>query len=116
MVAEESEPSPAPRSELLSVDTATFSDSVRTRQPTRALSSTVPAFRDEPGAGAADDELDFKERVRLKTEAFEAELIIDALNKTRWNQKEAAKVLRIPLRTLARKIKNYRINEKVSPT
>ena len=53
-----------------------------------------------------DDYDDFKERVRR----YEVELIKRALASCGYNQTEAAKKLRIPLRTLTYKIKSYGIS------
>ncbi|MCB9555019.1 MAG: sigma 54-interacting transcriptional regulator [Deltaproteobacteria bacterium] len=53
-------------------------------------------------------EVDFKTRVQQ----FEAALIKDAMARAKGNQTEAAAVLRIPLRTLVRKLKAYGIDSK----
>jgi DNA-binding NtrC family response regulator len=64
----------------------------------------------QPFTGSKDDEnLDFKTRMRNQMESHEAELIRKALEETRWNQSAAAKLLKIPIRTLSRKIKQYDI-------
>ena len=49
--------------------------------------------------------LDFKTRI----EHIESALIIEALREAKWNQSEAARVLRIPLRTMTRKMQAYGI-------
>jgi transcriptional regulator with PAS, ATPase and Fis domain len=64
----------------------------------------VQAKKGRPGPPPAQDE-SFKESVRR----FEAERLIAALEKTGGNQTEAARLLDIPLRTLAHKIKTYKI-------
>ncbi|MEM9187692.1 MAG: sigma 54-interacting transcriptional regulator [Myxococcota bacterium] len=56
----------------------------------------------ESGSG-----LDFKERVRR----YETELIVDALRRANGNQTQAAKLLRMPLRTLVHKIKAYELKK-----
>ncbi len=53
----------------------------------------------------AEEGGDFKTRVRN----FETRLIVDALRRTDGNQTAAAKLLRMPLRTLVHKIKTYSI-------
>ncbi|MDD9942027.1 MAG: sigma 54-interacting transcriptional regulator [Myxococcales bacterium] len=55
------------------------------------------------------DTPDFRARVR----AYEVRLILDGLRKTSGNQRAASRLLRIPLRTLAHKIKEYGIKELV---
>src|SRR5262249_55051866 len=42
---------------------------------------------------------------------FEAEVILSALKRSNWNQSEAARELKIPLRTLVHKIKVYGIKK-----
>ena len=65
----------------------------------------------QPGAMAAaigavaptGEHLDFRDRIR----AIETDLILDALKKANGNQTEAARILRMPLRTLVHKLKAY---------
>lgn len=52
--------------------------------------------------------VEFKERVRQ----YETDLILDALRRASGNQTQAAKLLRMPLRTLVHKIKTYGIQKK----
>lgn len=52
-----------------------------------------------------DDGVEFKKRVGQ----YEEELIREALEQTGGNQTHAAKLLRMPIRTLVYKIKNYGI-------
>ncbi|MBI2892064.1 MAG: sigma 54-interacting transcriptional regulator [Deltaproteobacteria bacterium] len=62
-------------------------------------------------AGAPTDDgggADFKDRIRT----YETELILDALRRTGGNQKEAANLLRMPIRTLAHKLLAYGIKKK----
>jgi DNA-binding NtrC family response regulator len=56
-----------------------------------------------PSPDASDEEVSFKARVRR----FESRLITEALRASGGNQTAAAKRLRIPLRTLVRKIREY---------
>jgi DNA-binding NtrC family response regulator len=53
------------------------------------------------------EDVDFKERVRQ----YEVNLILSALKRCEGNQTQAAKMLRIPLRTLVHKIKAYGIRK-----
>ena len=54
-----------------------------------------------------DGDADFKERVR----AYETQLILDALRRTGGNQTQAAKILRMPLRTLVHKLRSLGIKK-----
>ncbi len=54
-----------------------------------------------------EDDADFRERVRT----YETQLILDALARTQGNQTQAAKLLRMPLRTLVHKIRSYGIKK-----
>ena len=75
-----------------------LSDRIRGGSPDRA-----PAENNEPVG-----DLEFKERVRQ----YETDLILDALRRTEGNQTRAAKLLRMPLRTMVHKIKTYGIQKK----
>ena len=55
-------------------------------------------------------ELDFKQRVA----AFEEELLLGALIETGGNQAEAARILRIPQRTMTHKVRSLRLLEKLA--
>ncbi|HJL16898.1 MAG TPA: sigma 54-interacting transcriptional regulator [Sandaracinaceae bacterium LLY-WYZ-13_1] len=72
------------------------------RRPT----APAPSALDAPDVDLPQD-ADFKERVR----AYETQLILDALRRTGGNQTQAAKLLRMPLRTLVHKIKTYGIRK-----
>ena len=62
--------------------------------------------------GAVDPDADFKDRVRQ----YETELILDALKKAGGNQTQAAKLLRMPLRTLVHKMRSYGIRKMYAGT
>ncbi len=71
-------------------------------------SGTSPT--DYPGPlGGEEDEGDvaFKDRIR----EYETQLIVDALRKCEGNQTAAAKMLKMPLRTLVHKIRTYGIKK-----
>jgi len=70
-----------------------------------AIRSGLGAPGAHPTPGESD--ADFKERVR----AYETKLILDALARTGGNQTQAAKLLRMPLRTMVHKIKSYGIKK-----
>ncbi len=74
---------------------------------TREISLLAPDEQTQtPGAeSGVESELDFKDRVR----EFETRLIVDALRAAGGNQTEAARRLKMPLRTLVHKIKAYSI-------
>jgi DNA-binding NtrC family response regulator len=65
------------------------------------LSERVRAASDP--AAARDDALDFRSRIQR----YEAELVLEALRASGWNQSEAARRLNMPLRTMVRKIRAY---------
>ncbi|MBX3271725.1 MAG: sigma 54-interacting transcriptional regulator [Sandaracinaceae bacterium] len=69
----------------------------------RPASSSMPA----PASVPPEDDADFRERVR----AYETQLILDALARAHGNQTQAAKLLRMPLRTLVHKIRSYGIKK-----
>ena len=67
-----------------------------------------PTASAPPGAlPPADPDADFKDRVRQ----YETQLILDALERAGGNQTQAAKLLRMPLRTLVHKLKQYGIKK-----
>nr|MDQ3037490.1 sigma-54 dependent transcriptional regulator [Myxococcota bacterium] len=72
------------------------------RAPSAPSSIVPPAV-----VGSLDDDSDFKDRVRQ----YETELILDALKRASGNQTQAAKMLRMPLRTLVHKMSSYGIRK-----
>ncbi len=74
----------------------------------------LPEDLRRPPAPAGEPELDvpadadFRDRVR----AYETQLILDALERTDGNQTQAAKLLRMPLRTLVHKMRAYGIKKR----
>jgi DNA-binding NtrC family response regulator len=56
-----------------------------------------------PDRGQGDEVLDFRTRIQR----HEAELILEALRESGWNQSEAARRLNMPLRTMVRKVQAY---------
>lgn len=71
--------------------------------PAGARAPLESAPHDDARAGAAD--------MKSQMQRYEAVLIYNALKKVGWNQSEAARELRIPLRTLVHKIKVYGIKK-----
>ena len=68
--------------------------------------SSFPVEETDPAiASLGDESMDFKDRVQ----AFETRLIRDALVRAEGNRTAAARLLRIPLRTLAYKLRAYDI-------
>jgi DNA-binding NtrC family response regulator len=84
------------------VDPQDLPEGLRAKQDREA---DVALSREAPALRALDIDLDFRERIQR----FEAELILEALRSTGWNQTAAAKLLRIPMRSLTRKIASYGI-------
>jgi DNA-binding NtrC family response regulator len=60
-----------------------------------------------PDRGSADEVVDFRTRIQR----HEAELILEALRESGWNQSEAARRLNMPLRTMVRKIQAYGLHK-----
>jgi DNA-binding NtrC family response regulator len=58
-----------------------------------------------------DAPVDFKERVKQRTRSFESEVIVEALKRAKGNQTEAARLLKMPVRTLAHKMKELGIKK-----
>ncbi len=75
--------------------------------PARVRRPPTPSSAAPPMDGPEIDDADFKERVR----GYETQLILDALQRTAGNQTQAARLLRMPLRTLVHKIKSYGIKK-----
>jgi len=69
----------------------------------RAAVASPPPTRTEPPPAPGD--------MKSQMQRHEATVIFDALRKAAWNQSEAARELRIPLRTLVHKIKLYGIKK-----
>jgi DNA-binding NtrC family response regulator len=73
----------------------------------RGPAVVVPSPTDMPPPDGADFDVAFKDRIR----DYETQLILDALNRAEGNQTAAAKLLKMPLRTLVHKIKSYGIKK-----
>ena len=68
------------------------------------------------GAGLdAQSEISLRERVRQASRQFESEIILDALEKHRWNRRRTAEALRISYRLLMYKMKSCNLRNS-SPT
>ena len=67
------------------------------------ITMEVPAFNWEPAAASDDGAHSFKDQVQ----AFEKKLMVNALESTAGNQSEAARKLRMPLRTFTTKMNTY---------
>jgi DNA-binding NtrC family response regulator len=95
------------RGEMIAVDDLT--ERLRTLRDGRNVSGSSQtgeiALFAQDAAEDDEEDLDFKDRVRM----FEIDMILDALTATDWNQTEAARRLRIPLRTLVHKIRVYNL-------
>jgi DNA-binding NtrC family response regulator len=61
------------------------------------------------GVGELKEETSLKEATKSAVRTTESAIIKNALNKTNWNRKKAAKLLKISYRSLLYKIKEYRI-------
>jgi DNA-binding NtrC family response regulator len=93
------------------IDTELLPETVRTREVVKGVrlpaGDFVPPLPGEPGARAAADnpQPSFFEIM----EEVERRLILDMLERTNWNQTDAAERFRIPLSTLNQKIKRLGI-------
>ncbi len=67
--------------------------------------------RAETASAPPEGPVDFKERVRQQTRALETDMIVEALRRAAGNQTEAAKLLKMPIRTLAHKMKELGIKK-----
>jgi DNA-binding NtrC family response regulator len=76
--------------------------------PQRVRGSDLPPESQRTGDRSIDEDADYKERVRR----YEIELIVQALTKAGGNQTEAARILKMPLRTLVHKIQTYGIKKR----
>jgi DNA-binding NtrC family response regulator len=89
-----------------------LSERIRGTAGTSGAAVPPPTAERAAGAPSPDDsqdpDADFKSRVR----SYEVDLILDALRRTSGNQTEAAKLLRMPVRTLAHKIAQYGLKKR----
>jgi DNA-binding NtrC family response regulator len=74
--------------------------------PQARTSTEIPAALEESASDA-----DYKERVRAFTQRYETQLIVDALRRAGGSQTKAAEDLKIPVRTLAHKMKELGIKK-----
>jgi DNA-binding NtrC family response regulator/pSer/pThr/pTyr-binding forkhead associated (FHA) protein len=74
----------------------------------RGRHAAAPSASPPSGSVTSDPDVDFKERIKQ----YETDLIIDALRRANGNQTEAARILRMPLRTLVHKLRSYGIKKK----
>ncbi len=79
--------------------------------PARMRESRTSARPSSAALAGADDATDFKERVKQQTRTFESEVIVEALRRAGGNQTDAARLLRMPVRTLAHKMKELGIKK-----
>jgi two-component system response regulator AtoC len=57
------------------------------------------------------DRASLRERVRQASRKIEAEIIVEALERHRWNRRRAAEALRISYRSLMYKMKNCNVRD-----
>ena len=57
------------------------------------------------------DRASLRERVRQASRKIEAEIIVEALEKHRWNRRRTAEALRISYRSLMYKMKNCNVRD-----
>jgi len=88
------------------VNVADLPPEPRADEPQAAALTTLP-----PPGEASEAQGDFKTRVR----EYETEMILDALDKAGGNQRAAARLLQIPLRTLTSKLELYSLRDRIKP-
>src|SRR5262249_29335350 len=81
-------------------------DVVRVSDLSERISGTRASTIAPRPSATTDDELDFKERVKR----YEIRLITEALERAKGNQSEAARALRMPLRTFTYKLRTLGIH------
>ena len=74
--------------------------------------SLAPAAPAEAAVRLGSDGVDFKERVKEQTRAYESELLLAALEQSGGNQTEAARLLGMPVRTFTHKMKELGIKKR----
>lgn len=79
---------------------------IQNNAPTLEISNEAVWIQEPIGTAT-----DYKSRVHSHMQAYETELICKALQACKGNQTEAAKLLQLPLRTLAHKIQTYNIKK-----
>jgi DNA-binding NtrC family response regulator len=79
-------------------------DAIRAPSAMIASKAAAPSPTTQPAAPAGQD-------MKAQMQRHEAIVIFEALKRADWNQSEAARALRIPLRTLVHKIKTYGIKK-----
>jgi two-component system response regulator AtoC len=80
--------------------------SQRTQKQQAVATDPMPAFR----IGDLETGMSLKDATQQVVERTEKDLIRSALNRTNWNRKRAAELLRISYRSLLYKIKEYGLN------
>jgi DNA-binding NtrC family response regulator len=66
---------------------------------------TLPSIDAPPWSSASNDP--GSDGLRSRMERYEADILLEALRAANWNQKEAAQLLNLPLRTLQHKVKMH---------
>ena len=61
--------------------------------------------------GLTSEAVPFRNRVRQATREIESQIILEALEKNRWNRRRAAEDLKISYRLLMYKMKNCKLRE-----
>lgn len=82
--------------------------------PNNGIGKTIPNPGGDSGAlpqAPLQDGLPFRKRVRQATREIESQIILEALEKHRWNRRRTAEELRISYRLLMYKMKNCNLRE-----
>jgi len=73
--------------------------------------SILPSNNSNGDTGLSAEVIPFRKRVRQATREIESQIILEALEKNRWNRRRAAEDLRISYRLLMYKMKNCNLRE-----
>ena len=82
-------------------------DTIEIEDLSERIRGPAPSIETAVSQPPPSGDTDFKDRVRV----YETDLILDALRRAAGNQTQAARLLRMPLRTLVHKIKTYGIRK-----
>jgi DNA-binding NtrC family response regulator len=71
----------------------------------------TPKWSERTTADFLSQEVSFRERLRAATREIESRLIMDALERNRWNRRRAAEALQISYRSLMYKMKRCNLRD-----
>jgi two-component system response regulator AtoC len=84
---------------------------IRLKTRMRAMATALPTAAAKPPAALSDAPAPALEEVNRARQAAETQVILDALQTTKWNRKEAAALLKIDYKALLYKMKKLQIDK-----